>query len=221
MSSTDFRTIKCANCESEFNERDNRGFITPKREVVDICSLPCRAEYRNRIAANPKAAVKAGDDGRSPIARRARKPPSSPAAIAKAMRASERSVSASIAKELNDRGIWNTRTQSGQVKTASGHLMKLCRAGTPDRVFADGLNVWIEVKMKGEVPTVPQMEAIAELKRNGSLVFVIDDVIDFDRLLRILKNRLPIMHGLAKAIEDLQIEIDAELDTFRKTNNGK
>lgn len=96
--------------------------------------------------------------------------------------------------------------------------MQLCKTGTPDRVFNYIVNVWIEFKRPGEKPSPEQTATIAKLRENGSLAFVVDNVSDFDLILRAIKARQARLLEIGERIRDIQGEIDAELLT---QNYGK
>lgn len=194
----------CANCKKPFNGK-NFGFVG-RNGINDICSRPCRLDYRNALQ---NAAVGGAETG---VVRPRPSPRQlTPAAIKKKLRPSERDVSRSVASQLDGSGIWNTRTQSGAIKTAAGHILRLCRAGTPDRVAAAGLQIWIEIKKQGERPSAEQAAAIAELKANGALCFVIDDPEQWRIIANCLKGRATTIAAINEQISTIQNEIDARL----------
>lgn len=111
-------------------------------------------------------------------------------------------VEAGISKACGDildaRGIWNTRTNSGSVPLAGGGYMKLCRPGTPDRLFVwEGLTVWLEVKKPGGKLSDDQADTIKKLERAGNIVFIIDNP---DQLIKILDGMRTLFPGTRDAI---------------------
>jgi hypothetical protein len=87
----------------------------------------------------------------------------------------ESDISSAIGKKLDNLEIWNTRINSGIIKTDSGRVVRLAKEGTPDRVFACGVTVWLEVKRPGKNPTPDQAKTIRELNENGSIALVVDN----------------------------------------------
>jgi hypothetical protein len=85
----------------------------------------------------------------------------------------ESDISSAIGKKLDNLEIWNTRINSGIIKTDSGRVVRLAKEGTPDRVFACGVTVWLEVKRPGKNPTPDQAKTIRELNENGSIALVV------------------------------------------------
>lgn len=208
--------MKCVNCKTEFNGR-NFGSIESVGRVItvaDICSQSCRSAYIKKPARDPPPAGNAGNGVK------VRKPLTA-AAIKKKLRPSEAEISRALAADLDARGIWNTRTQSGAIKTASGHVMKLCRQGTPDRIATPGLHVWIEVKKPGELPTADQRAIMAELRDNGGLAFVIDDPEDLTVILDCLKTREPGIRNIRETILTIQGEIDRAIFVDRERRDRR
>jgi len=179
-----------------------------------FCNRNCRGQWKaaREVTATPEKALRSI----TPKLTLGKPKPLSQAAIRRANRPSETSISTAIGKHLSDLGLWNTRTQSGAIKTASGHIMKLCRAGTPDRIFAAGLHVWIEVKRPGEVPSPDQVAAIAALKANGALVFVLDDATDLDFILDGLRNYQETINDINNDIRIIEADILHNLEMNRK-----
>lgn len=178
----------CENCKTKFECR-NYGFLNAGGRVVDICSTQCRATYRlaisrladavsNRAASKRANAAKPAFDNAGKGVKIQRQ--FSTAEIKKKMRPKEGDISKAIGQELDKRGAWNTRIQSGQIKTPGGGIVKLAKAGTPDRIAGAGLTIWIEVKRPGEVARPDQLATIAKLKAAGALAFVLDDPTDCD-----------------------------------------
>jgi hypothetical protein len=125
---------------------------------------------------------------------------------------SENEISGSAADVLDERGVYHTRIQSGSIQTAGGHYMKLARIGTPDRMFADGLIVFLEIKKPGEIPGPEQRETIADLRRNGALAFVVDDYGQTEFITAALDRRRERIDAIAAAIAELQSDIDSEFN---------
>lgn len=92
----------------------------------------------------------------------------------------ETPLSAQIAEWLDNRGIYNDRLNCGKVRTASGHWITLCKAGTPDRfAIVCGQIILIETKMRDEKPTADQLKKHDELRAAGAVVIVADDFYEF------------------------------------------
>jgi hypothetical protein len=213
--------MNCANCQTEF-EGGNFGLVLSatkggRVETVDLCSAKCRREYRRP---ETRPAPVARSTARSRNAETGVKIPrkKSAAEIRRDAGPRERDISASIASQLDGRGVWNTRTQSGAIRTASGHVMKLCRTGTPDRVAADGLHVWIEVKRPGEQASDEQAKVIEVLKSNGSLAFVIDDPADLALIFEGLRRSAREIAAVNGIVEQVQREIDQEIQKRKEKN---
>jgi len=119
----------------------------------------------------------------------------------------EAEISKAIGDRLDDLGIWNTRINSGLIKTDSGRVIKLAKEGTPDRVFACGLTVWLEIKRLGKAPTPAQVKAHSELSENGSLALVLDRVEDLEIVLQTLVDN----KAKTALIRKLQSEIRSDL----------
>ena len=137
------------------------------------------------------------------------------------MRPRETDISKAIGKRLTNAGIWNTRTQSGQIMVSTGHAMQLCRPGTPDRVFNLGLNVWIEVKRPGEKPSAEQVQTIAKLQSNGSLAFVLDDSTDLDFILDGLRRWNFEIELIRNTVRKIGEDIQSKIDMNAAARNGK
>jgi hypothetical protein len=91
-----------------------------------------------------------------------------------------------IQKQIKDycraRNVICFRTNSGKVKTPSGHWIELCPKGTPDLyTLFRGYSVWIETKRPGEQPTPEQLLMHDELRRNGAFVVVADNLMQVQR----------------------------------------
>jgi hypothetical protein len=234
--------MKCSNCKKIFEGPNHGRVVVDGRRVtsLDNCSPECRragiSSGAGRISVGSIPTVKEiFDKTNARTGREVRKAidnavngvkiprPLSQSKIRRKMRPRETDISRAIGKQLTDAGVWNTRTQSGAIKTAGGHMINLCKPGTPDRVFNLGLNVWIEVKRPGETPTPDQVATIAKLKANGSLVFVLDDPADLDFILHELRT----WKGSIETINQLIAPIQNRIDTVIKANkiarksNGK
>lgn len=214
-------TILCKQCAGDVDPaRPGAVLYVPGfKDPLMFCARDCKSKYLVRTRpADLIAAANAENGVGIPTPKKAlpahkRKP--SRADILKKIRPKETDISRSIGQQLDNAGVWNTRTQSGMLKLATGHVMKLCRPGTPDRIFVAGLPVWIEVKRPGAVATPEQLKAHAELRANGCLVFVLDDAADLDFILHGLANaaeRIQIVRGLIMAT---QIEIDEAIHVNR------
>lgn len=199
--------MNCGNCKQPFSGR-NFGVVLRGGSVVDLCSTTCRAEYRNRPP-DPATPKKALGSKRKPT----------PSEIKRSLRPKETDVSASIASQLDGAGVWNTRVQSGSVKTATGYV-RLAKPGTPDRVAAAGVPVWIEVKRSGEKPTADQLATHEKLKANGSLVFVVDDPADVPVILRGLRSFKPEIDVMSQIMREMQSSIEGEVNRERNRRNG-
>lgn len=215
--------MNCANCKTDF-DGPNFGLVLSatkggRVEKVDLCSRICRRTYRRP---ETRPAPVARSTARSRNVETGVKIPrkKSAAEIRRDAGPRERDVSASIASQLDGRGVWNTRTQSGAVRTASGHVMKLCRRGTPDRIAADGLHVWIEVKRPGEQASDEQAKVIEVLKSNGSLAFVIDDPADLALIFEGLRRSAREIAAVNGIVEQVQREIDQEIQKRKEKQNG-
>ncbi len=184
-----------------------------------FCNRNCRGQWKaaREVTATPEKA----SGSVTPKLTLGKPKPLSQAAIRRANRPSETSISTAIGKHLSDLEVWNTRTQSGAIKTAAGHVLRLCRPGTPDRIFAAGLHVWIEVKRPGEVPSPDQVAAIAELKANGALVFILDDASDLDFILDNLATWAESVRTIQLLITALQDRIDSDIEINRKARKEK
>jgi hypothetical protein len=205
---------KCAACNNPVIK--NHG-VMKADQLIDLCSVECRATFRRSNAAGKQNNPLDPATPKKAMRSRVKRKPS-PSAIKRAARPREGDISRSIGQMLTDSGIWNTRTQSGVLRLQSGHTVNLCKAGTPDRVAAFHLNFWFEIKRPGEIPSAEQAKVIAELRDNGSIVFVLDSVTDFDFLLRSIKGKVFEMNAIGAAIRNLQAELDAELLEFQKQN---
>jgi hypothetical protein len=215
----------CSNCKNEFEGKnfgvmsrfDLNGRRVHAGKLLDLCSTICRTEFRSDFPfkkpgnAGSGVGVRNAEPG---VTKPKRKP--TPSEIRKALRPHERDISRAIGQALTDVGIWNTRTQSGQVRTSSGHNMNLCRPGTPDRIVADGFHIWIEVKRPGEKPSAEQVATLATLRSNGALAFVVDDPAELSIILKGVADsagRAQIIKGLIMAT---QIEINNAIAQYRE-----
>lgn len=201
--------MNCGNCKTDF-EGKNFGVVVPGG-VVDICSVKCRAEYRQAAAAKTQKKPAGSGNAKKGVKIPRKK---SAADIKKALRPKEGDISASIASQLAGVGAWTTRVQSGQIKTATG-VVRLAKPGTPDRFAAIGVPIWIEVKREGEKPTPVQLAAHKELRENGSLVFVVDDARDVPVILAGLRPFKTEILVIARMLREMQSAIDGDLGRDR------
>lgn len=196
-------------CGKSFTGK-NFGFIGPQG-LIDCCSFRCRLDTKQKLKGRVNVT---GSDAESGVVGSGKsKPPRklSKSEIKKKLRPTERDVSRTIAKDLDGCGLWNTRTQSGIVKGHNGHVVRLCRTGTPDRIAAIGLHVWIEIKRSGEKPTPEQLDAIATLRANGALAFVVDDFEQWRKIRLCLLARVHVIDAINADIQRIQKEIDEAL----------
>lgn len=133
--------------------------------------------------------------------------------IRKKMRPKEGDISSNAAGVLDRRGVYNTRLQSGKLRIDGGHFIKLCKPGTPDRMFADGLICFLELKRPGEDLRPDQREVAADLKANGALVFTIDDFEQTEFVVAEMVKRSQRIEAIAIAIQEIQKEIDSAFNT--------
>lgn len=184
----------CSKCLSQFTPGRTIFGRVVKGKFIEFCSKQCRAAWES------------GAD-----VRKARRRRSDAQAARKATRPSEAAISRNAADLLDARGLWHTRLQSGAVELKSGHYMQLCRPGTPDRVFADGLIVFLEIKKPDETPSDAQIDAMAELTNNGALAFVVDDFGQLEFIEKQLAARRSRIMEIRDAIRDIQNEISAAI----------
>ncbi len=127
---------------------------------------------------------------------------------------SEAKISKSAENLLDGRGVYHTRLQSGKIPIAGDngrqYYMNLCRTGTPDRMFADGLICFLEIKKPGERPGDDQLETIADLRSNGALVFVVDDYGQSEFIVNAIDARRSRIDEIREAIQELQSDILAD-----------
>jgi hypothetical protein len=168
-----------------------------------------------------KAALSAGNAGRGVMDPKPKRRLSR-SEIKKALQPKERHVSKSIGEQLDGSGIWNSRTQSANVKLATGGYMRIGTPGTPDRIAAAGLHVWIEVKAPGKEATAEQAATIERLKANGALAFVLDDPRDLDSVLEYLKVYGPQIKTINAEIDRIQRTIDHAIanERLRRSEKG-
>lgn len=130
--------------------------------------------------------------------------------------ASETKISKAIGDLLDYRVDWNSRIQSNKIKTASGHYVRGAKAGTPDRVAAAGLMLWLEVKKPGEQATPDQVKTMAALRANGSLTAVVESIDDVNAVLYFLDGWKPHISEINGKIKQMQDVIDDALEKRRK-----
>lgn len=103
----------------------------------------------------------------------------------------ESALSMQIKDYLDSRRLWNERLNCGRVRTDGGHLVRLCAAGTPDRlIVVRGQAVFIETKTSGAKPTLVQLEKHLELAEAGAIVIVADDFNKFRREFAAVRARI-------------------------------
>lgn len=161
-----------------------------------FCSRDCRDSYDDSIPGQTKAAR------------------TSPAAIRRKLSTpSEGSISSNAAGILERRGVYHTRLQSGARpvgnKQGKIHYMKLCPIGTPDRMFADGLVTFLEIKRPGRDRSPEQVEVAEKLKSNGALVFTVDDFGQTEFVVAELEARAARIRAIGDAIREIQKDIDS------------
>lgn len=213
--------MNCENCKEPIPpEATNviaRAILIPGRptKLVYFCREKCRQLWRAQIETESSPAGKS--TSRSRNARSGvNRGKMSPAAIKKALRPAETTISKSIGNQLTGAGVWHTRTQSGVIKTQHGRMMHLCSKGTPDRFAACGLPIWIEVKRPGEKPTIDQQTVIKDLRDNGALVFVVDDPAAVRVILAGLAKHAVEISVVQKIVSQIQNEIDADIAATRQ-----
>lgn len=201
--------IKCDHCKNPIAGK-NFGRVF-RGAVLDYCSPNCKAAAVAFVTGAVFQPPNAGDRSKK------KNKPLTGAALRKKLRPKEGDISKSIGNDLDRRTIWNSRLQSGSLKSASGHFMKLCPTGTPDRIFADGLVVFIEVKKEGEIPTPEQLDTMRRLRENGALCFVVDSIDDYNFLLSELKKRRENFALVSRIVANYQDEIDAAIAARKNT----
>lgn len=195
--------LKCANCTHRFSGK-NYGRVV-EGAVVNYCSPVCKAAGAAGVAPGNVEPVKTGDKVNSKTKRLTAR------AIAKLREPSEGSISKGIAGDLERRTAWNSRLQSGALELKSGHYMKFCPAGTPDRIFAEGLIVFIEVKKIGRDPAPEQVATMNTLRKNGALVFCVDNLDDYLFIMAELQKRRAGFEAISRQIQNYQADINAEI----------
>lgn len=192
--------VNCPNC----NKPIGKTAVAQGGRI--FCGYVCRAAA---LPANPGVT-------------RDRKPPRKVSAAElrrKLTTPSEGSISSQAGGVLERRGVYHTRLQSGArpVMNANGqrHYMKLCVVGTPDRMFADGLVTFLEIKKPGGERSPEQIEVAEKLKANGALVFTIDDFGQVDFVIGEMVRRSARIEAIAVAIQEIQKEIDSAFNEFK------
>jgi hypothetical protein len=193
----------CAQCEKAIDRNRPVAFcrLGDGGRLIEFCDNACKKAYA-------KAPLKAAAE----LARRPpRKSKVSQSELRRSLEPVEQDLSRDAADLLDRRGVYNTRLQSGSIRIDGGGYMKLCRQGTPDRMFADGLVVFLELKRKGRKPTPEQVATADRLKENGALVFTVDRIEQVEIICRQLAHRYARIIQIRDAIRELQNEIDAKL----------
>lgn len=194
---------RCDHCRNEF-EGAAVGKHAGGRMLI-FCGRECRYKYTEQNSrpqwSKPRRSHSAAQAGRATT--RDRK---------KLAAAREADVSRAAASELNGADIWNTRLQSGVLKLESGHIVNLCTPGTPDRMFADGVIVFLEIKSTGEKPNPEQAATIAKLKNNGALVFVLDNFLQLDFIRKELSKHRPRIIAIRDEIRSIQNELETRFN---------
>lgn len=129
---------------------------------------------------------------------------------------SEAQTSKAIGQNLDLHSVWNARLQSGALELKSGHYMKFCPEGTPDRIAAPGVIVFFEVKKEGRTPTPEQLETHSRLRKNGALVFTVDSIDDYLFILKTFRQFQPIIDKVSCLVQGLQEIIDAAIVEHKK-----
>lgn len=170
--------------------------------LLFFCSPGCKA---GRTAANassetPKTARRTGAE------RRKRHKPD----------ISETQISRTIGADLKFFAPYSTRLQSGQLQITSGkagkpYYVHLCEPGTPDRMAANGLIVFFEIKKKDKTAAAKQKEIHEILTRNGALCFTVDSIESYSAVADLLRLHAPEMGAIAAQIAELQAEIESKL----------
>ena len=101
------------------------------------------------------------------------------------------------------------RLNSGKIQTKSGHYIHLCEEGTPDRLFFDGVPVFIEVKRPGESIRPEQARKIAEFKQAGAIVVVCRDVLEAQKVLKVLNVFRKDIEIIKTIVSQIQTELNA------------
>lgn len=191
--------MNCAQCNKPIG---NRAISVGGRQMV--CSYGCRTAFVDNAARSVNRSINAGEGVRIPKARKAGRP-----------KVREGDVSKSIAADLKSAGIWNTRLQAGKIvafnRDGSKRVITLCETGTPDRMFADGLVVFVEVKGSAGEVSAEQSKVIDLLKSNGALAFVVDDFRKWPKIRQALKTYEYKIGQIAEDIRKLQDKIETEI----------
>jgi hypothetical protein len=196
---------KCDNCKKPITGK-NFGRVV-NGVVENYCSLICKA---NGMAA-PIYSEPAKGKGRA-----GKEKPLTGAALKKKLRPKEADISKSVGFDLDRRTVWNARLQSGALELKSGHYMKFCPAGTPDRIAAPGVVVFFEIKKQDETPAPAQIATMKTLSENGALVFVLESVADYVFIMREIVARSDRLNIARRMISDIQAEISAEFLNHKK-----
>lgn len=101
------------------------------------------------------------------------------------------------------------RLNSGQIETKSGHVVKLCEIGTPDRLLFEALAFFFEIKRPGESLRPEQVEKINELKKRGAVVGVYRDALEAEKVLKIIARYRAELEQVRAIAAQIQKEIDA------------
>lgn len=91
--------------------------------------------------------------------------------------------------EVSEKAI--ERYLSKLTQEAGGLSLKYSNAtqtGYPDRIlmFPNGHQIWVEVKGRGEVPTLKQIQRIKELRRVGQIATVCDSRQTAERIVKLM-----------------------------------
>jgi hypothetical protein len=221
--------VNCESCSKEIGRSAAAALTIPGRGLVAFCSLYCRDQKRAALAdsAGTRIGQAARHNAKKDVARSGNAKPGvvgrpktrklTPSEIKKRNRPSETAISNDARGFLDNIDVWNTRIQSGAVELKSGRYMKLSRPGTPDRMFADGLIAFLEIKKPGERPRPDQVEAIARLRDNGAIAFVVDDFGQCEFIVKQMAAR----YDRIIAIRDLIREIGQEIETEFNRQYGR
>lgn len=192
----------CAKCGNKFKGKNYGRVINGL--VLDLCSTDCRQADAAAIQGGGSGA--GTPEGQAEKQKTLKKP-----AKPKIGQISEAQISKAIGENLTLNRVWNTRLQSGALKLATGHFMRLCPEGTPDRLAAPGLMVFFEIKKPGREPDPAQLETAATLRKNGAMVFFVDSIDDYLSIMAAIKKRAGEFAIIAGQVRKLQADIAADV----------
>lgn len=169
--------------------------------LIFFCSPGCKAAAASGSTITPETARRTGAE------RRKRRKPGD---------ISETELSKLIADDQKKFAPYSTRLQSGQLKIPSTkygkpYFVHLCTPGTPDRMSANRLIVFFEVKAKDETASAEQKKIHEILKKNGALCFVIDSMENYYKIKAALLSHRAELNKIADRIADIQRQIEIEI----------